>query len=202
MFQVGLPKDFRRSVFSELECTQFNQSKRLFYLPSFTFLTLEEELIGMISNKNPVNYISIRKAEKVNLRMLLLMHFSGFRLKFTYIFVMKSELRLFGKLWNTYRNDVENYRIGRLFLALIEGTVEHSLWINFLSVAIVLCLSNRSLLHMFIHLLACYVLIVSKLIYCKRRKISRTWNWNTQTTDMIMNVLTTLLTKVNTFSVR
>lgn len=50
-------------LIGDFERTAFNTSKRLFYIPSVQFLTLDDELMGTRSQQNPVTYISIMKAD-------------------------------------------------------------------------------------------------------------------------------------------
>ena len=54
----------KTQLVSEFERTAFMISKRLFSVPAFQFLTLDDELMGTRSHSNPVKSISIRKADR------------------------------------------------------------------------------------------------------------------------------------------
>lgn len=61
---IWVSQSDKTQMLSEFERDSFSTSKRLFYLPVIQFLTLDDELMGIRSQSNPVKSIFIRKADR------------------------------------------------------------------------------------------------------------------------------------------
>lgn len=54
----------KTQLISEFDQTDFCKSRRILYIPSFQFLTLDDEIMKTRSQKNPVKSMSNKKADR------------------------------------------------------------------------------------------------------------------------------------------